>query len=99
MAQFVLKITTLSLIEVFTKKCWVLLLIQNSLLLMPFLFMVCLEISLLETQTLKPLVWLFYIDNIFFIWMHSEEGLKEFMTELNSFYSNIKFTYEYNKRI
>ena len=66
---------------------------------MPFLFMVCLEISLLETQTLKPLVWLFYIDNIFFIWMHSEEGLKEFMTELNSFYSNIKFTYEYNKRI
>ena len=66
---------------------------------MPFLFMVCLEISFLETQTLKPLVWLFYIDKIFFIWMHIEEGLKEFMRELNSFYSNIKFTYEYNKII
>ena len=32
--------------------------------------------------------------------MHSEEHLKEFMTELNSFDSNIKFTYEYsNKRV
>ena len=32
--------------------------------------------------------------------MHSEEKLKEFMRELNSFHSNIKFTYEYsNKRV
>ena len=28
--------------------------------------------------------------------MHSEEELKEFMRELNSFDSNIKFTYEYS---
>ena len=45
-------------------------------------------------------MWLRYIDDIFFIWTHSEEQLKEFMRELNSFDSNIKFTYAYgNKRI
>ena len=45
-------------------------------------------------------MWLRYIDDIFFIWTHSEEQLKEFMRELNSFDSNIKFTYEYsNKRV
>ena len=31
-----------------------------------------LENDILETQILKPLVWLHYIDNIFFIWTHSE---------------------------
>ena len=45
-------------------------------------------------------MWLRYIDDIFFIWTHSEEQLKEFMREFNSFDSNIKFTYEYsNKRV
>ena len=44
-----------------------------------------LENNFLEKQTLKPLVWLRYIDDIFFIWTHSEEELKEFMRELNSF--------------
>ena len=53
------------------------------------------ENSFLETQGLKPLVWLCNIDDIFFIWTHSEKKLKEFMRELNSFDTNIKFTYEY----
>ena len=59
-----------------------------------------LENSFFETQGLKPLVWLRYIDDIFFIWTHSEKELKEFMTELNYFdsSSNIKFTYEYSDK-
>ena len=52
--------------------------------------------SFLETQSLKPLVWLRYIDDIFFIWTHSEEELKEFMREMNTFDTDIKFTYEYS---
>ena len=47
------------------------------------IFMHRFENSFLETQTLKPFVWLHYIDDIFFIWTHSEVELKEFMRELN----------------
>ena len=61
------------------------------------IFMDQLETKFLETQTFKPLVWFWYIDHIFFIWIHGEEKLKTFMAELNSFNDNIKFTYEYNK--
>ena len=50
------------------------------------------------TQRLKPLVWLGYIDDIFFILTHSEKELKEFMRELNSFDTNIKFIYEYSDK-
>ena len=62
------------------------------------IFMDRLENSFLETQSLKPLVWLRYIDDIFFIWTHSEKELKEFMRELNSFDTNIRFTYEYSDK-
>ena len=37
------------------------------------IFMDRLENSFLETQSLKPLVWLRYIGDIFFIWTHSEK--------------------------
>ena len=43
------------------------------------IFMDRLENEILDTQILKPLVWLRYIDDIFFIWTHSEEELKKFM--------------------
>ena len=43
------------------------------------IFMDRLENEFLDTQILKPLVWLRYIDDIFFIWTHSEEELKKFM--------------------
>ena len=58
----------------------------------------CIFMDRLETQTFKPLVRLCYIDDIFFIWTHSEEELKEFMREWNSFDINIKFTYEYSDK-
>ena len=55
-------------------------------------FMDRLENSFLETQTLKALLGLCYIDDIPFMWTHSEEDLEEFITKLNSFDSNMKFT-------
>ena len=63
------------------------------------IFMDRLQNDFLETQILKPLVWLRYIDDIFFIWTHSEEELKKFMGELKSFDTNNKFTYEYSDKI
>ena len=52
------------------------------------------ETKFLETQILKPLVWFRYIDDILFIWTHSEEKLKKFIENFNSVSHDIKFTYE-----
>ena len=60
------------------------------------IFIDLLKASFLETQTLKPLMWLWYIDDFFFIWTDSEEKLKEYIKELNNFGSNINFTHEYS---
>ena len=55
------------------------------------------ETKFLETQILKPLVWLRYIDDILFIWTHGEEKLKKFIENFNSFSHDIKFTYEFDE--
>ena len=34
------------------------------------------------------------IDDIFFIWKHSEENLERFLKELNGFHPTVKFTFE-----
>ena len=47
------------------------------------------ETSFLETQQLQPLVWLRYIDDIFFIWTLGEEEVNIFLKSLNEFYSCI----------
>ena len=47
-----------------------------------------------ETQELQSLVWLRYIDNIFFIWTHGEQEIQTFLRSLNNFHTDIKFTYE-----
>ena len=62
-----------------------------------YIFMEQLETKFLENQNLKPLVWLRYIDDIFLIWTHDEENLRNLMAEFNLFSNDIKFTYEYNK--
>ena len=43
------------------------------------------ETKFLEGQHLQPLVWLWYLDVIFFICTHDEEGLKNFLDKLNDF--------------
>ena len=61
------------------------------------IFMSQLETKFLENQNLKPLVWFRYIDDIFFIWTHGEENLRNFLVEFNLFSDDIRFTYEFNK--
>jgi len=43
------------------------------------LFMDDLEQKLLESSPLKPFVWWRYIDDVFLIWQHGEESLKQFL--------------------
>ena len=50
-----------------------------------------------QTQKFQPLVWFRYIDDIYFIWTHGENNLKNCMMEFNSFNPNIKFTYEFSE--
>ena len=52
----------------------------------------------LEMQTVKPLVWLRYIDETFLIWNESEEKLEEFLENLHNFYPNLKLTKEKSKK-
>ena len=55
------------------------------------------EAELLKTENIKPLLWLRYIDDIFFICTRGEKQLKNFMKNFKSCKSNFKFTYEYSK--
>ena len=55
-----------------------------------------LETKLLQGQHLQHLVWFWYNDNIFFIWTHAEESLKNILEEFNSFNQCINFCYEYS---
>ena len=60
------------------------------------IFMDKFETDELTTQNLKPWVWLRYTDDIFFVWTHGEEKLHDFLSCLNEFHPNLKFTYEYS---
>ena len=56
-----------------------------------------LEERLLEASPDKPLIWMRFIDDVFFIWMHGEERLKSFIDHLNSSHETIKFTSEQSR--
>ena len=47
------------------------------------IFMAALEEKILSKVKKKASVWWIYIDDIFFIWEHGEESLKEFINEIN----------------
>ena len=56
----------------------------------------------LEEETLEPLIkipwlWRRYIDDIFMIWYHRENEIKQFIDKLNKFHNTIKFTYDYSR--
>ena len=59
--------------------------------------MVELEEEILREVELKLYLWWRYIDDIFFIWEHGEEKLKEFIDVLNKKHPTIKFTAEWSK--
>ena len=61
------------------------------------LFMAELEEKILNSFSLKPMVWWRYIDDIFFLWQHGEENLNLFLDHLNKAHPTIKFTAEYSK--
>ena len=61
------------------------------------LFMAELEEGILREVKLKPYLWSRFIDNIFFIWEHEEEKLKEFIDVLHKKHPTIKFTAEWFK--
>ena len=56
-----------------------------------------LEERLLDASADKPLVWMRFIDDVFFIWTHGEEKLKSFINHLNSSHETIKFTSEQSR--
>ena len=43
------------------------------------------------------MIWWRHIDDIFFIWEHGEESLRDFIDQVNLFHLKIKFTAEYSK--
>ena len=47
------------------------------------------ETDFLKMQELQPFIWLIYIGNIFFIWVHGKAELKKFMEEVNNFLPNL----------
>ena len=53
------------------------------------------EERILQDCSFKPLVWWRYIDDIFLLWQHGEEKLKEFLNVLNRYHPRIKFTSKY----
>ena len=55
-----------------------------------------LEQSFLKTQTLLPLVWWRFIDDIFALWTWGADLLFEFLEELNQFHPTLKFTAEFS---
>ena len=53
--------------------------------------------KILQDCNFKPLVWWRYIDDIFLLWQHGEEKLKEFLDILNHYHPSIKFTSKYSR--
>ena len=52
---------------------------------------------ILKDTELQPRIWWTYVDDIFFIWEHGEDSLKQFTETLNACHSTIKFTAEWSK--
>ena len=60
------------------------------------LFMGKLEMDLLASCVITPLIWLRFLDDIFMIWNHSEQDLYDFISKINNCHDTIKFTFNYS---
>ena len=89
-----LRTTFLNSIAKLNIKCLVLL----SELNLPLLMLVCLWMLLrqlfLESESIKPWLWLRYIEDIFFVWVEEKDILVSFLERLNNFHPSLKFTYD-----
>ena len=61
------------------------------------IFMGDLEERILQDCSFKPLVWWRYTDDVFLLWQHGEETLKEFLDILNCYHPSIKLTSKYSR--
>ena len=71
--------------------------VMGNRLAPPFaiLFMYRLETRYLATANKSPAFWVRYIDDIFGVWLHDAESLKQFHHSLNQFHPTIKFNLEH----
>lgn len=60
------------------------------------LFMHKIESGIIDSFPYKPVTWMRYIDDIFFVWMNGEESLKLFMNHMNNYHDTIKFTFNWS---
>ena len=60
------------------------------------IFMYVLETKMLQECDWKPWIWWRFLDDIFFIWMHGEQRLREFLNFINSYYNTIKYTWDWS---
>ena len=67
-------------------------------LLCPIVFMAELEENIFEKVDNKPYLWWSCIDDIFFIWKHGEEKLKNFVETFNEIHPTIKFTADWSQK-
>ena len=63
------------------------------------IFMDRFERNALKGFYLKPFYYGTFIDNIFMIWEHGLDTLKEFINYMNSLHPTIKFTFEYSQNM
>ena len=61
------------------------------------LFMAELEKEIIKESEYKRYLWWRYIDDIFFLWEHSENKLRSFVDKINKVHPTIKFTAEWSK--
>ena len=62
-----------------------------------YIYMDEVEQKFLQTQSKKPLIWLRYIDDIFFVWTHGGQELEIFSKHLNSFTPDLSFPHKASK--
>ena len=62
------------------------------------LFIYKLESKMVKEYHLDPFIWWRFLDNVFMIWLHEKENLKEFFIYVNIYDPTIKFTWEWSNK-
>ena len=62
------------------------------------LFMGKLEMDFLGSCDKTPLIWLWFLDDIFMIWNHSVQDFRDFISKFNNCHGTIKFTFNYSNQ-
>lgn len=58
------------------------------------IFMGFLEIEMIGRCEYRPWIWWRFLDDVFMVWLHGGDKLDVFLSNLNSFHEQIKFTWE-----